>query len=220
MWPWQTMLASAVGAAVPLIPVYIFGFRQIVASKEATIEQLTDRIEQLKAECAPTVVVEKRSLIADLEARAKEKAEAEEVIKQMVKNVEDSESTIKALNAQVLENRAQILETTAKVGTIPGLVKEKISGGSRLGVLTGVKSLMRVRYWWHGLALDRNDPIAEKLDAFIEREVSGVMELQIRIRDGHVLTTEDFAFAQEEMNHLRDQARSERKALESREQIK
>jgi hypothetical protein len=74
MWPWHTMLASAVGAAIPLVPVYIFGFRRIVASKEATIEQLKSRIEQLKAECAPTVITEKKALIDDIEARAKQKA--------------------------------------------------------------------------------------------------------------------------------------------------
>jgi hypothetical protein len=204
MWPWHTVLASAVGAAIPLIPVYIFGFRQIVASKEATIEQLKGRIEQLKAECAPTVISEKRTLIDDIEARAKESAEAEETMRRAIKTVQDCAAALKAMDSQVLE-------TTAKASAIPELVKKRTSTGSQLGVLMGVKSLIKVRYWWHGLALDMTEPIAKKLDVFIEQEVSNLLELRSRICDVHVLTAEEIAFAQEEMNRLRDQARAERK---------
>ena len=210
MWPWHTVLASAVGAAIPLIPVYIFGFRQIVASKEATIEQLKGRIEQLKAECAPTVISEKRTLIDDIEARAKESAEAEETMRRATKTVEDCAAALKAMDSQVLE-------TTAKAQAIPDLVKKKTSTGSQLGVLMGVKGLIKVRYWWHGLALDMTDPIAKKLDVFIEQEISNLLELRLRICDDHVLTAEQIVFAQEEMNRLRDLARAERKEIKSTE---
>ena len=125
------------------------------------------------------------------------------MLKQMSKNVE-------ALTSQVIE-------TTAKVETFPDIVKRKASGGSQLGVLVGVKSLMKVRYWWHGMALDITDPIAKELDEFIEHEVSNLMELRARIRDGQVLTTEEFAFAQEDMNRLRDQAIAKRQQLKSKE---
>lgn len=53
-------------------------FSQIIASKDATIEQLKDRIERLKAETAPSVILEKKALIDEIESRARQKVKDEE----------------------------------------------------------------------------------------------------------------------------------------------
>jgi hypothetical protein len=209
MWPWQTVVASAVGAAIPFVPIYLFGFRQVIAGKDATIEHLKGRVEQLKAECAPTVILEKKALIEELETRAKESAEAEDAITRVTQNLEHVSATVKVLTSQVQER-------TATVGTIPELVKRKTSNGTQIGVLMGLRSLMKVRYWWHGMSLDVTDPIAKMLDEFVAQECNYLTDLRERIRDGHVLKVEEFTAVQEDMNRLLAQGRAQREELLSK----
>jgi hypothetical protein len=48
LWAWRTFVSSAVGAAVVLVPIYLFGFKQLIDSKDAAIETLREQIKSLE----------------------------------------------------------------------------------------------------------------------------------------------------------------------------
>lgn len=48
MLPWGTLIASAVGAGGAVVPIYLFGFKQTIESKNALVEQLREQVKDLE----------------------------------------------------------------------------------------------------------------------------------------------------------------------------
>jgi hypothetical protein len=208
MWPWQTILASAVGAAIPLIPIYLLGFKQIIAGKDTTIEQLKGQVERLESEQVVEVIREKQLLIEDVKARAKEKQEIEA----------ETQRQIDEITVKIQGNNVALQTLHTKLLTVSDDVSERISTSSQLGVLIGQMSLIKTLYWFQGLFETTSDPILKSLVKFVKNEAGLLGELQLKLRDGkYILKVEDVQAEQQKMSELREQACAERIAINSGE---
>jgi hypothetical protein len=218
MWPWQTMLASAVGAAIPLGAIYVFGFRQVIAAKDARIDVLKDQVERLKGDTAPTVILERKALIEEIEARAQEK---ERIEADTQKEVDRITAEIGELSKKIREElRPQVATLRDGATRVADLAQEKILTNTQVGILTGRMSLTKTLYWLNGLTEGISDPVARSLETFVRGEMRWLDELRSKVRDeAHVLTLEDIPFSQERMNDLKEQARAERTVFDRGESI-
>lgn len=216
MWSWQTVVEAAVGAAVPVVPIYVLFFRQVVESKNAQIEALKDRIDNLESERVVEVIREKQLLVEELRTQARERKELEAEIEREV-------GKISALvRTQVLEEvGVKVKEVHEKILELGNVAKERISTNTQVGILTGRISLTRISYWLNGLTGKVDDPVTKSLDRFMRREMDWLEGLRLKVRnEGYILTMEDVDISQETLNELREQARTERKALDSGETSK
>jgi hypothetical protein len=196
MWSWQTVVEAAVGAAVPLVPIYIFGFRQIIESKDAQIDALKQQNEHLQKEVVAEVIREKLILVEDVKARAKEKVESEEATQ---KEVDRITGELQSLAAQ-----RKVLDAA---------VETRLSIRAQLGVLTGLASLVRARAWLSGLA-ERGDLTSRSMNSFLDREMGDLRKLLAELReDSDVLTVHDVHLSADITKQLREEAMAEKKAL-------
>jgi hypothetical protein len=199
------MLASAVGAALPLIAIYVFGFRQIIAAKDARIEVLKEQIERLKEDVAPSVLLEKKTLVAEIEVRAQER---KRIDAEAQKEVDNITAILEELHNRVT---VELHPLIVKAGDV---ARAQISANTQLGILAGRISLTKTLYWLHGLIEDRSDPVIKSLNVFLMGEIKWLDDLRLKIRgENHILTLEDIPFSPESMNELREQARAERRAF-------
>ncbi len=211
MWSWQSVLEAAVGAAIASFPVYVFFFRQIVDAKNAQIELLKDRIGRLESERVTEVITEKNVLLDEVRAQAKEKQEFEAELRR------EADKLGELLSTQIAGSSAAIQDLHNKIMELADVARERIATNTQVGLLAGRISLIRTHYWWNGFTGGLKDPVAKRLGEFIRSEIERLQTLQLKVRnDGIFLTKADVEVSQEMMNELREEARSERKALNSR----
>src|ERR1017187_9159309 len=117
MLPWNTLLASAMGAAVPLIPIYIFGFRQTLGAKDAVIESLREQVKGLERERVAVILEEEQVLLKDIQSRAEEKKESDRAITEMSEKIE-------ALVQDMQNTQAEIEVHAAAIGTLSPKIQE------------------------------------------------------------------------------------------------
>jgi hypothetical protein len=176
LWSWRTFVSSAVGAAVVLVPIYLFGFKQLIDSKDAAIETLREQIKSLERECVAAVIQEKYVLIQDIEGRAKEKAETDKIIEYQTKQIGDQ---IKKVD----DIRAKIVSTT-------GGVQERIRREESIGLIMGVKTIQEGYVEWR-LLYEALPPSAAVIafDLFFRARFDKINELLNRISSGGELVT-------------------------------
>ena len=210
MWQWQTMLASAVGAAVPLIGIYVFFFKQVIEAKNAKIELLETHVEHLNKQRSPEILQENRSLIEEVRARAKEKQEIEESIarkeRELQQKIEAAAEELKILNAKFVNSGKEVISQE--------LWKRDVMLNTVGGLLIGRISLLKTVQWLRGVAGEQPvDGILTSLEDYIEKEDANLGTLLEKVRSGAFLTPQDFNLSDGEFSRIRTEAEEVRKRI-------
>jgi len=215
MWQWQTMLASAVGSAVPLVGIYVFFFKQVIEAKNAKLEFLETQVEHLTKQRSAEIIQENRSLIEEVQARVKEKQEIEERAarqeKELRQKIDTAAEELKAINAKLVDSHKEV---------IPREVwKRDVSANTQAGLLAGRISLIKARQWLRGLAGEHmDDPILRSLEYYIEKESDNLSTLQEKVSNDAFLTPQDLNLSDGEFARIRTEGEEVRKVLLGKKQ--
>jgi hypothetical protein len=187
MLPWSNLIASAVGTAGVLIPIYLFGFRQIIESKNALNERLQQEIKTLEKERAATLIQEKLTLVGEIERRAQEKIESDRMIEQMTIEV-------RHITEQVVSSGGNIESLSARVRQATTEVEGRIKRDQVVGLLAGNQIFLELFLEWRELT---NEVPSESLSArfdlrFVETlgSMSALVE-RVRHREDGLLKVDD-----------------------------
>jgi hypothetical protein len=200
------LIASAVGAGAAVVPLYLFGFRQIIDAKTALNERLQEQIKWLERERAATVIAEKVILVEEIERRAKEKQESDKIIANMTVQAEQIIEQLKRSAGGIDSLSAKVREATAEV-------KNRIGRDQVVGMLVAYQRFMELFFEWREISNEGSGDFTRRFDARFASVLGSLSELLRRVgKEGKLLELADIQ-AQERTVIFREQLDSASKQL-------
>ncbi|MBZ5689302.1 MAG: hypothetical protein LAP86_30240 [Acidobacteriia bacterium] len=164
----------------------------MMTNKDAQIDVLREQNKSLERERLPLVIQEKNLLMKDIEARAKEKAEAEKVTEELNVAIKKITEDMRIQNEMASE---QIGALSIKVRGGIGLVAKRRTLDQASALILGVKLFQEAYIEWRLLFIRLPSfPGTIEFDTFLRNRYERINEILRRVRgDGDLIKAEELA---------------------------